>query len=333
MTRRRQLSIWLRSCPTTRWTSSRPGGRWICLRKKKNIIWECRITIAKMLNSWRKNFPDGKLSLMRGKSFGGKGLLIRSNWWRSSSKRPTRRSKNKSPLWIISNRKIRNNSLSVRSIRTLIKRTTTIFHSSSVHRLSATITFRSSKMTNMLKVCFKRLRNWMANWWKNNEKSIISKPQWRKSFLNPIFTNSWISAVRWMSRRIPLSCKRNWPAVNWRITPGGSWTIRRRSSSITRRKTRESLKLLNSQSKRFKESLMTRTNNWERRRESFKTWKNSSIRWSKRTAWRSKSFTRKLESCDPRHSWTQSTKWCPRPQSRTFTPLLKPKPNFRNIKV
>lgn len=162
-----------------------------------------------MLNSWRKNFLDGKLSLMRGKSFGGKDLLIRSNWWRSSSKRPTRRSKNKSPRWIISNRKITNNSLSVRSIRTLIKLTTTIFHSSSVPRLSVTTTFRNSKTTNTSRVCFKRLRNWMVNWWKNNDKSIISKLQWRKSFLNPICTNSWISAVKWMSRQIRLSCKLN----------------------------------------------------------------------------------------------------------------------------
>lgn len=333
MTHRRQLSTWLRSCRTTRWTSSRPGGRWICWRRRRSTTWGCRITIARVWKSFKKNYRDGKLSIMSGRSFGGRGWLTRSNWWRSSSRRPTGPSKNKLQPSITSSRKIRSSSLSTRSIRTSTRLTTTIFHSSSVPRLSATTTFRSSKMTNMLRVCFKKLRNWMVSWWKSNDKSIISKPQWRKSYLNLIYTNWWISAVRWMSRRILLSCRLNWPAVSWRITPGGSWTIRRRSSSITRRKTRESLKLLNSLLKRFKESLMTRTSNWERRRESFKTWKNSSTKWSKRTAWRSKSFTRKLETFDPRHSWTQSTKWCPRPQSKTFTPLLKPKPNFRNIKV
>lgn len=83
--------------------------------------------------------------------------------------------------------------------------------------------------------------------------------------------------------------------------------------------------------KHYKESLMIKINNWERNKEWFKTLKNSSIKWLKKTVSKYKNFMRKLGNSDLKLNSTTSMKSCPEPPKITFIPP-KLNPKSKNTK-
>lgn len=158
-----------------KWANLSSKGKEIYWKKRNNTTWELIMPILTILRIFNNNWENGKLSTIKGKSFGEKELLIRSILWKIYKKRHLKPRNNSFRLLISSKIEILRWIKLARSMDSYQVKDKRIFLSSSSQAMK-----QLQKTMSTQRDCFKRSTSFSKSYFKNRRIFINSRQHWRK---------------------------------------------------------------------------------------------------------------------------------------------------------